>query len=167
MNLCGLFTSIDVSASGLRAQRQRMDVTASNIANINTTQTEKGGPYRRQRVVLRASQGQETFRAIVDRRKLKLIASDRRHLWSRRSGERIGGKMGGGVEVARVAEDPAAPKLIYDPSHPDADEEGYVALPNINIVSEMVEMIAAMRAYEANVTVMSAAKSMAKKALDI
>lgn len=167
MNLSGLFTSIDISASGLRAQRQRMDVTASNIANINTTQTEEGGPYRRQRVVLGASQGKGTFRSIVERRKSKLIVSDKRHLRSRGLGERVGGNMGGGVEVARVIEDPAPPKRVYDPSHPDADEEGYVAVPNINIIAEMVEMIAAMRAYEANVTVMNAAKSMAKKALEI
>ena len=164
MNLSGLFSSIDISASGLRAQRQRMDVTASNIANINTTQTDEGGPYRRQRVVLGASQGKAAFHSIVETRNSKLMVSDKRPLRSRGLGESAGGE---GVEVTRVVEDPAPPKLIYDPSHPDADEEGYVALPNINIVAEMVEMIAAMRAYEANVTVMNAAKSMAKKALEI
>ena len=167
MNLSGLFTSIDISASGLMAQRKRMDVTASNIANINTTRTEEGGPYRRQRMVLRASQGKGTFRSIAERWKSKLITTDHRHLRSRRWEKSIGRNIGGGVEAARVVEDPAPPKLIYDPAHPDADEEGYVAVPNINIIAEMVEMIAAMRAYEANVTVMNAAKSMAKKALEI
>ncbi len=166
MNLGGLFTSIDIGASGLGVQRRRMDVTAGNIANINTTQTEEGGPYRRQRVILKAFRGKRTFRSMMERRS-ELTASDRRHIPSRNLRKSIREDIGGGVEIASVVKGPTLPKLIYDPAHPDANEEGYVAMPNINIVAEMVEMISAMRAYEANVTVINSAKSMAKKALEI
>jgi len=122
--------SIDLSATALSAQRQRMDVIAQNIANAETTRTPEGGPYRRQQVVFTLDDA-------------------------------------GGVEVTEVVEDPRPPRLVYQPGHPDADAAGYVALPNVNLVEEMVDMISAMRSYEANVTAISAAKTMDQRALDL
>jgi flagellar basal-body rod protein FlgC len=122
--------SIDVSASALSAQRQRMDIIAQNIANAETTRTPQGGPYRRQQVVFTLDEQ-------------------------------------GGVEVTQVVEDPRPPRLVYQPGHPDADAAGYVALPNVNLVEEMVDMISAMRSYEANVTAVNAAKTLAERALDL
>jgi len=132
----GNFSSIDISASGLYAQRKRMDVIANNIANATTTRTEKGGPYRKQEVVFQAHSGKYE-------------------------------PGNGGVEVEAVVESADPPKMVYDPSHPDAGPDGMVAMPNVNIVEEMVDMITATRAYEANVQAINAARLMAAKALEI
>jgi flagellar basal-body rod protein FlgC len=132
----GNFSSIDISSSGLLAQRVRLDAIANNIANVNTTRTDAGGPYKRQEVVFRAHSGE--------------LSSDN-----------------GGVQVDGVIESSEAPKRVHDPSHPDAGPDGVVELPNINIVEEMVDMIAATRAYEANVQAISASRAMVNKALDI
>jgi flagellar basal-body rod protein FlgC len=132
----GNFSSIDISASGLYAQRVRLDAIANNIANANTTRTDKGGPYRKQEVVFQAHMGQFE-----------------------------GGN--GGVDVAGVMESPDPPKMVYDPSHPDAGPDGMVAMPNVNIVEEMVDMVAATRAYEANVQAINAAKAMTARALEL
>ena len=132
----GNFSSIDISASGLSAQRTKLDAIANNIANATTTRTNKGGPYKRQEVVFS------------------------QHLGDLASGE-------GGVTVAEVKESDAPPKMVYDPSHPDAGPDGTVAMPNVNVVEEMVDLISATRAYEANVTAITAARSMASKALEI
>ena len=132
----GAFSSFDVSASGLFAQRTRLDVIANNIANAETTRTVEGGPYARRQV---------TFAEALDA-KLKGRA---------------------GVEVAGIEADPAPARLVYDPGHPDARPDGYVAMPNVNIIQEMVEMTAATRSYEANVTAMNAAKSMFTAALEL
>lgn len=133
-----LFNSFDISASGLTAQRLRMDTVANNLANVNTTRTERGGPYRRQMVL---------FEARTDRTQ--------------------GSHVGAGVRVRSIVEDNDPFKLVYDPAHPDADAQGYVHMPNVNVVTEMVDMISASRAYEANVAALNAAKSMAMKALEI
>ena len=139
--------SIDVSASGLTAQRLRLDVISQNIANINTTRTENGGPYRRKTVIFEERRGGQPFSQILS--------------------EKTGDQTRGGVRVSRIAEDDNPFELAYDPGHPDANEEGYVAMPNVNVVTEMVNMISASRSYEANVTAMNAMKSMAAKALEI
>lgn len=139
--------SIDVSASGLTAQRLRLDVISQNIANINTTRTDKGGPYRRKAVIFEQKKASEQFADVLAQ--------------SRQS------QVKGGVRVSRIEEDNSPFTMHFDPGHPDADEEGYVAMPNVNIVSEMVNMISASRSYEANVTAMNAMKSMAVKALEI
>lgn len=144
-----LFNSMRASASGLTAQRLRMDVIANNIANAATTRTEEGGPYRRKEVVFR-----ERLRQAVE------------GLGSRRL-PRTQAERSGGVEVAEVVSDNSPFKMIYDPSHPDADQDGYVAMPNVDIVREMVDLIAASRAYEANVTAFNSARSMVMKALEI
>lgn len=142
-----LFRSMDISASGLTAERVRMDVISQNIANVNTTRTSQGGPYRRKLVVLKEIQP-DSFQSILDK---------------------VKGKYSGkGVEVVQIAEDDQTPlREVYDPGHPDADQNGYVEYPNVNIVSEMVDMISATRAYEANVTAFNASKAMFQKSLEI
>jgi len=132
-------TSFDISAMGLSAQRQRLDVVAENIANVNTTRTPDGGPYRRKQVVFETVLAGQTA-----------IGSDPQ-----------------GVIVTEVTTDSAAPRRVYEPGHPEADARGYVNMPNVNVVDEMVDMISATRSYEANVTALNATKGMLTKALEI
>ena len=146
----GLFLGIDASASGLTAERLRMDVIANNIANANTTRTDRGGAYHRRYVVFEPREREpKTFEQTL----MKAVGL------SRQTGE--------GVRAIEIAEDDTQGPLVYDPGHPDANADGYVERPNVNIVSEMVDMITAQRAYEANSTAISSAKAMATKALDI
>ena len=141
-----LFGAIDISGSGLSAERLRMDVTAENLANAQSTQGADGQPYRRKEVVLRqAGGGFETALTSA-------MGS---------------GTPGRGVEVVAIAEDQAPNRQVYDPGHPDANAEGYVSMPNVDPVTEMVDLIAASRAYEANVTAMQTAKTMFTKTLDL
>lgn len=133
-----LFSSISISATGLSAERLRMDIISSNIANINTTRTEDGGPYKRKVAVFK-----ENLDSAINNNNL------------------------GGVEVAGIVDDATPLKKIYDPNHPDADEEGFVLMPNVNILNEMADLIVATRSYEANVTALNASKSMFLKALEI
>ena len=142
-----LFGAIDISGSGLAAERLRMDVTAENLANAQSTQGADGQPYRRKEVVLRAADG--GFDGALN----AAMAS--------------GAAPAGGVEVVQIAEDTAPNRMVYDPGHPDANADGYVSMPNVDPVTEMVDLIAASRAYEANVTAMQTAKSMFTKTLDI
>jgi flagellar basal-body rod protein FlgC len=140
------FDAIHASSSGLSAQRLRMNLISGNLANINTTRTAEGGPYKRKEAVFAARPLEESFKKILaDRQKQHLSM----------------------VKVDRVVEDSNPPVMKYDPQHPDADEKGYVALPNINVMEEMVNMISATRSYEANVTALKAAREMAARALDI
>lgn len=143
----GIFNIMNTSASGLTAERLRMDVIADNIANSQTTRTENGGAYKRKMVVF----GEEKKDFIVPMN----ITKD---------GTKI---LKSGVKVVKIAEDKTPFNYVYDPEHPDADEKGYVAMPNVNTVKEMVDMITATRAYEANATVVTNAKSMATAALQI
>jgi flagellar basal-body rod protein FlgC len=144
-----MFGGMEISASALTAQRLRMNVTAENLANAETTKGADGNPYRRKEVVLQSVASQNSF------------------------GSQLSAAMGGsgvapgGVQATEIAEDQAAGKLVYDPSHPDADERGYVRMPNVDTVTEMVDLIDAQRAYEANVTAMSASKQMFAKTLEI
>jgi len=140
----GLFNGINISASGLTAQRLRMDLISSNIANVNTTKSEDGEPYRRKMPVFAARLQEEMGK----------IGKDNK-------------TTGNGVEVAAIKDSKEPFKLMYNPNHPEADQNGYVKMPNINIVSEMTDMISATRAYEANVTAMNSAKAMAQSALKI
>ncbi len=144
------FLGIDAAASGLTAERLRMDVISNNIANSNTTRTDRGGSYHRKFVVFEPRERQpmsfeETLMKAVGIRQVT----------------------GEGVRATAIVEDPSQGPLVYDPGHPDANAEGYVEKPNVNIVNEMVDMITAHRAYEANTTSINAAKSMAMKALEI
>jgi len=164
MNISKLFESLSISAQGLSAERRKMNAIASNIANAETTKTENGQPYRRKIVTFQAS-AQKSFTHVLRSMGAALSTTDPGHM---SGGEETSGEdaVQGGVQ-AREAEDQSAFKEVYDPSHPDADENGYVKLPNVNVVSEMVDMISASRAYEANVTAVNAAKATAKDALDI
>lgn len=144
----GYFTALDIGASALTAQRLRMDTISQNIANANTTRTENGTPYRRRDVVF-------------EEKSLDTPFSD---YLSENSKDKF---IGQGVRVAKIVEDSSPFKKVYDPGNPDADSTGYVQMPNVDIVTEMVNMISATRAYEANVTALSTTKSMALKALEI
>ena len=132
----GLFDALQISSSGMSAERLRMDVIAENLANANTTRGANGQPYQRQEVLLESAS--PSF-----------------------------GQVLGGVQVAGIVNDPTPPRRVYDPGHPDADKNGYVTLPNVNPVNEMVDLITASRGYEANVTAMTAAKQMFTKSLDV
>lgn len=142
------FKAMDISSSGLAAQRIRMNVLSSNLANAQTTRGEDGGPYKRRDVVFSAQPTGNMF-------------EDYLHETSGTGTELRK------VEVVDIHKDTNAPKRVYDPAHPDADAEGYVEMPNIQVMSEMVNMIAATRAFEANATVLNDSKQMALKALEI
>ena len=144
----GMFDAIDVAGSALSAQRLRMDVTAENLANAETTRGAGGGPYRRKQVLLQEAGGG--------------------------FGTTLASAMGTGaaagpvgVQVAGIAQDTSPLRQVYDPGHPDANAQGYVQLPNVDSVTEMVDLISSSRAYEANVTAMQTAKTMFTKTLDI
>ena len=144
-----LFGALDVSASGLTAERMRMDVTAENLANAQTTRGADGQPYRRKEVVLQQA------------------GSFGDALTTAMGGASRSGDGPRGVQVAGIAEDETPNRRIYDPGHPDANADGYVEMPNVDSVTEMVDLISASRAYEANVTAMQTAKTMFSKTLDI
>lgn len=141
----GLFDSINISASALTAEKTRIDIINKNMANANTTRTSGGTPYRRQMVVFEENKGK--FSDYLEKHTKKFN--------------------GKGVKISEIVQDQTEFKRIYEPGHPDADENGYVLLPNVEIVKEMVDMIDAQRAYEANITAMNGTKSMMMKALEI
>jgi flagellar basal-body rod protein FlgC len=168
MPLSGIFSGLTISASGMRAQRIRQNAISSNLANAETTRTPEGGPYRRQFAVLEANSDRQDVRLLNKRVALHGNATQSSHLPIPADNfprdERF---FGNGVRVAEIREDARPPRLVYDPAHPDADEKGYVAMPNINVVQEMTQMIAATRAYEANVTAFNATKNMLMQALQM
>ena len=144
----GMFTSFDINSSGLTAQRYRMDIISENVANANTTRTADGTPYVRKVVTFQEKGKQTPFSRILNKS------------FDRYSGE--------GVKIGGVYKDTQTEmNMVYDPSHPDADENGYVTYPNVNIITEMTNLIDASRAYEANATAFNATKSMAMKGLSI
>ena len=136
--------ALNINASGLTAQRMRLDIISENVANADTTRTEQGGPYRRKMVV---------FQPIAGGFRRKLLQAS--------------GKTGGGVQVTAIVEDTRPFQLVYDPNHPDANAEGYVEMPNVDTLKETVDAMAATRAYEANITALNALNMMAAKALEI
>lgn len=140
-----IFGAMDVSATGMTAQQTRTDIISQNIANVNTTRDANGNAYKRKYVIFE-EKSFPTFDETLS------FAT---------------GHTGKGVKVTEIVEDDEEGRLVYDPSHPDADEDGYVMYPNVNTVTEMTDMIDATRAYEANVTVLNSTKGMALKALDI
>ncbi len=142
----GMFDSINISASALTAEKTRIDIISKNMANVNTTRATGGMPYRRQMAVYQENKS-TPFSSYLEKQ-----------------GKKFNGK---GVVISEIVEDATPFKLVYEPGHPDADEDGYVKLPNVEIVKEMVDMIDAQRAYEANITAMNSTKSMLMKALDI
>ena len=140
------FSAINVSSSALTAERTRMNLISSNLANANSTRTPEGGPYKRKDAVFSATPMENRFNRALDGA----------------TGQQVHH-----VKVSQIVEDQNPPRLQYDPGHPDANPQGYVAMPNVNVVEEMTDMIGATRAYEANITAVQAAKSMAMKTLEI
>lgn len=157
-----IFSSFAFSAQGLSVQRMRLSAVAKNIANADTTRDEYGQVYRREVVVVRALQ-RSTFDDILQL-SLPLARSAPSHVDPETPGLRAPDDR---ILTAQVARDASPPRLVYDPTHPHANEDGYVEMPNVNIVTEMVEMISAQRAFEANTAVISAAKNIARDSLDI
>ncbi len=143
----GIFNSINISSTGLTAERTRMDIISKNIANSTTTRTSSGTPYRRKMVVFEENSSR-SFSSYLNESSKKMIESK-------------------GVKISKIVEDKTSFKRIYEPGHPDADKDGYVMMPNVDVIKEMVDMITASRAYEANITAINSSKSINMKALDI
>lgn len=139
-----VFNSMRINASGLTLERMKLDVISSNIANVNTTRTEEGGPYQRKEVV---------FQEMVEK--------------AQNTVSRLGQRITSGVKVTGIREDQEGLRSVYNPTHVDADENGYVLMPNVNLLDEMVKLIEAQRTYEANATALKASKSMLNKAIEI
>lgn len=142
----GFLRSLDISSSALTAQSLRMDVVAENVANISTTRDADGETYRRRFVIFQERE---------------------RPVFSQALNDSIAGTIGDGVRVTEILEDPSEFKIEYNPTHPDADEYGYVRLPNVDLATEMVDMMESTRSYEANITVYNSTKTMAMNALDV
>ncbi len=162
----GILNAIKGSAAGLSVQRAKMNAVADNIANAETTRTKAGGPYRRQSVIVSENREKLRFSTLMQKAGNKLLRTNSKHMTG------TGQTASGSMEISkaqwkteRAAND--AFKLIYEPNHPHADEDGYVKMPDVEIITEMVDMMAASRGYEANTVAISAAKNMASEALDI
>lgn len=141
------FNSIDIAGSGLTASRLRMDTISENIANVETTRTEDGGAYRRKVVVYEAVNGDSFKNQLYQRMSVQDNTA--------------------GVRVAEIAEDPSDMKMVYDPTHPDANEEGYVEMPNVDQTQEILDLMSASRAYQLNLSAIDITKQMALKAIEI
>jgi flagellar basal-body rod protein FlgC len=146
----GMYSSIEVSASGLSAERLAMDVIANNLANVNTTRTPEGGAFKRQLVIFAQKQTETAGTSL-----------------NPLDTENDPGKSRDGVEAVGIMSDPGPDRMVYDPTHPDADAAGYVHMPNIDVVKEMVDMIAASRAYQANVTAITESRNMGNAAMNL
>ena len=149
-------TSMNIVGSGMTAQQTRLDVISENITNMNTTRTEAGGAYRRKITVMEAETGKDGFRVAMSQaaRKGKTVSNR-------------GFEQAGGVKIVEIAEDESELPLVYDPTHPDANEEGYVEMPNVTLVKEMTDAMAASQAFNANVTAFNALKQVVQRGLDI
>lgn len=151
-------SALNISASGMTAERMRLDVVSENISNLKTTRTEDGGPYKRKMVV---------FETVKDRSFQDVLNGAARGVRGR-NGRKIGNiGAAGGVRVSEIVEDDRDFKPVYDPLHPDADVDGYVMMPNIDLVKETIDGMSASRGYDANLTAFNAIKAMASKALEI
>lgn len=139
-----VFNSMKINASGLTLERLKMDTISTNIANVNTSRTEDGGPYNRKEVLFEESL-KDARNKISGRRERKSF----------------------GVRVTEIVEDDENHRLVYNPEHPDADEDGYLLMPNVNMVDEMISLLNTQRSYEANVTALNVSKSILKKSLEI
>lgn len=147
-------SSMSIAGSGLTAQQLRLDVISENVTNSQTTRTEAGGPYRRKMVVFRSQAGRESFQMAMARAQEGIAPNH-------------GFATIGGVRVTQIAEDPSPLKLVYDPTHPDANEDGYLEMPNVDMVKEITDAMAASQAYAANVTALNVLKNVAQKAMEI
>jgi len=160
-----IYRSMDIAASGMTAQRMKMDTVSSNIANMSVTRVSGGGPYLRRQVVM-SPDPQQTFAGTLKRASLRMEVTDPGHIpVTMSSGNRtetVPFVKGNEVQIPNMKKN-----MVYDPTHPDADKDGYVTYPDINIVEEMVDLMVASRAFDAEVTVVNAAKSMISKSLEI
>lgn len=148
----GIFNALNISASALAAERQRSEVTATNLANVDTTHTTSGtGPYRRREVVLQTTGG-SSFRSLLN---------------GGGNEAELGQAQPGGVKLTRVVDDQADPIRRFDPGHPDADKDGYVSYPAINPAQEMVDLMGSVRAYQLNASAISASKQMIQQSIDL
>ena len=143
-----ILSSLSVNVSGMTAQRQRVNTISENIANANTTRTPQGGPYRRREVIFAAVSNDRTFEEELRNQKKSLDTATQ-------------------VKIVGIVQDERAPILRYEPGHPDANQEGYVAMPNVSMIEEMVNLMEASRSYEANVAAFNASKNMWQSALDL
>lgn len=142
----GMFDYLTISSTALTAEKTRIDIIAKNMANANTTRATGGLPYRRQ-VPIFKEYGASSFEKMLNAKMKKSILK--------------------GVKITKIVEDPSPYKTVFDPGHPDADEKGYVRMPNVDVVKEMVDMISAQRAYDSNITAINTVKAMMNRALDI
>jgi flagellar basal-body rod protein FlgC len=165
MNLESVFGGLNISAAGLSAQRKKMNAIASNLANAETSKTEQGTPYRRKVVSFKARTAR-VFSTVMQQSGIKLATTSSSHMGGDAFSATAEQTVPAGIDVTE-SEDPAPPKTVYDPGNPDADTNGYVRMPNVNVVTEMVNMIATSRSFEANTTAVNAAKAMAKDSLEI
>ena len=149
-------TSLNIIGSGMTAQQVRLDVISENVTNINTTRTENGGPYRRKIVRLQAEGNKNTFRSALTRAALRGSAISNRKV-----------RTSGGVRVAEIAEDESENPIVYDPTHPDANENGYLEMPNVTLVKEVTDAMAASQAYNADVTIFNTFKQVISKSMEI
>ncbi len=158
-----IFSIFHISGQGLSVQRLRLKTVAKNIANAEVTKTQNGGPYRREVVIVRAIEPQPFVEHL--KTQIALVTSRPDHFndfWTQQRDQQADLTL-----RSRIAKDATPPRLVYDPTHPDANAEGYVAYPNVNIVTEMVEMIAAERGFQANTAVLTATKNIAREAIEI
>ena len=150
------FSSMNIVGSGMTAQQARLDVISENITNMNTTRTEGGGAYRRKLTVMQAESDKNGFRAAMSRAARKgRVVSNR------------GYEQAGGVKIVEIIEDQSELPLVYDPTHPDANEEGYVEMPNVTLVAEVADAMAASQAFSANATAFGTLKQVIQRGLDI
>jgi flagellar basal-body rod protein FlgC len=165
MKLDRVFGGLNISSEGLGVQRRRMNAIAENLANADTTRTEQGGPYKRKIIQLKAK-GAQMFSTMLRQSSLPMSTTHPGHI-SGGAPVMPGDPTNVSTVEATETVDPAPPRVLYDPGNPDADPNGYVTMPNVNVVTEMVNMISASRAFEANVVAVNAAKNMAKDSLEI
>ena len=152
----GFLNTINIVGSGLTAQQLRLDIVAENVTNSQTTRTENGGgAYRRKIVVFEAVSGRNTFRDVMARASIKAVPNT------------VAPPNAGGVRVTRILEDDLPMKIVYDPTHPDADEDGYLEMPNVDMVKEIADAMAASRAFASNVTAFNTLKSVISSGLEI
>ncbi len=151
----GFMNTINIVGSGLTAQQLRLDIVAENVTNSQTTRTENGGAYRRKMVVFEAVSGRDTFRDAMARASARAVPNG------------SSAPTAGGVRVTQIVEDESPLKIVYDPTHPDADENGYLEMPNVDMVKEIADAMAASRAYASNVTAFNTLKSVLSSGLEI
>jgi flagellar basal-body rod protein FlgC len=161
-----IFSALDVSSSGITVQRTKMNLIAENIANAQTTHTASGEAYRRRLAVVETGVPGEDFSGALYKAKIHMALSSSEHM-PEEPFKRKSPCSEAGVHVAKVTEDPSPQPKVYDPNHPDADTDGYVTMPNVNIVQEMTDLINTSRAFEANVTAINSTKDMLRKAIKI